>query len=82
MKAKVVSIGNSKGIRLPKAILMQCHISDEVEMQVKGKSLIIKSIDLKARHGWEQSFKEMANKGDDTLILNDLLDIDKDTWTW
>jgi antitoxin MazE len=82
MKAKVVSIGNSKGIRLPKAILMQCHISDEVEMQIKGKSLIIKAPDFKARHGWEQSFKEMADNGEDALIMNDLLDIDKDVWTW
>ena len=34
MKAKLIRIGNSKGIRIPKPILEQTGISDEVEMEV------------------------------------------------
>ncbi|MCH5434723.1 AbrB/MazE/SpoVT family DNA-binding domain-containing protein, partial [Leptospira interrogans serovar Canicola] len=34
MKASVVKIGNSKGIRIPKAVLEECHIEEEVDLLI------------------------------------------------
>lgn len=42
MKAALVPIGNSQGIRIPKAILDQCGLSGEVEMTVEGEALVIR----------------------------------------
>jgi antitoxin MazE len=41
MKTRLVPIGNSRGIRLPKAILEQCQITGEVDLAVKGRKIIM-----------------------------------------
>lgn len=43
MKARIVKIGDSKGIRMPKPILEQCNLQDEVEIEVENKQLIIRA---------------------------------------
>lgn len=43
MKARIVKIGDSKGIRMPKPILEQCNLQDEVEIEVEKKQLIIRA---------------------------------------
>ncbi len=44
MKAHIVRIGNSKGIRLPKTLLQEAQLEDEVELQAEpGRILISKT---------------------------------------
>ena len=56
MQTPVISIGNSKGLRIPKAILKQCGIQDMVDLQVTNKGLII-SPAKRPRTGWEEAIK-------------------------
>lgn len=42
MKTRIVRIGNSRGVRLPK--LDQTGLPDEVELEAHGNSLIIRPI--------------------------------------
>jgi antitoxin MazE len=59
MKAKLVPIGNSKGIRIPQTVLDQCHFSTEGELEVRGNSLVVRP--LKAtRKGWAKAFRANA----------------------
>ena len=51
MKARIVRIGNSKGIRIPKPLLDQTGLQGEVEIQAKNGSLIIRPT-RKPRAGW------------------------------
>jgi antitoxin MazE len=84
MRARVIKIGNSQGLRIPKPILEQTGIRDDVEIDVEKNQIIIRPVQ-KARDGWDKSFKRMAEKGDDTLIINDN-DIshswDEEEWRW
>ncbi len=41
MKAKIIRIGNSQGVRIPKPALEQCRLKDRVEMEVRDESLVI-----------------------------------------
>ncbi len=41
MKASIVKIGNSKGIRIPKALLDETKLGPEVELTVRGNEIII-----------------------------------------
>ena len=41
MLTKVIKIGNSKGIRIPSNILKQCSIEEDIELDVKGKNILI-----------------------------------------
>ena len=83
VKTKVVRIGNSRGIRIPKVILDQCHINDEVELEAKEDCLIIKSPHT-AREGWDLAFQKMHENRDDVLIISDAIsnEFDEDEWEW
>jgi antitoxin MazE len=84
MKAKLIQIGNSKGIRLPKSVLDQCDLQDEVELEIENNYLIITPVS-KIRSGWDQAFTEMAEKGDDALIDKDVVSTtewDETEWEW
>ena len=67
MKATLVRIGNSRGVRIPKAVLEQTGLRDEVEMEVRGSQLIIRS-PHRPRAGWDEAFAAMALRGDDALL--------------
>ena len=82
MTAPVVKIGNSRGIRLPKNILRELDIRDEVEMFVSDGSLIIKSTDRKPREGWNEAFSQMAKTKENKLLLNENLGSDSFEWVW
>ena len=82
MRTTLVPIGNSKGIRIPKAILEQCHFIKEVDLRVQGNTVILKSIKQGVRQGWDEAFKTMHQKGDDRLLINDALDLEIKDWEW
>ena len=82
MKATIIPIGNSKGIRIPKAILEQCNINEEVSLEVKDNCIIIKPIKNKPRKGWDGYFKMMKEKKDDKLLINDQVDLEMEDWEW
>lgn len=82
MLVSVVQIGNSKGIRLPKAIIEQCEINDKLEMEIKNNEIILKAVKKTPREGWAEKFKEMAENGDDKLAIEDSIDIDMKNWEW
>ncbi len=67
MRARIVKIGNSQGIRLPKPIIEQAGISDDVDIIVENDKIIIRPI-LQPRAGWDEAFQKMAENGDDLLI--------------
>jgi antitoxin MazE len=83
MKSTIRNIGNSKGIILPQSFLKECFIEDDVDIEVKENHIIISAPDTIKRKGWEQAFKEMAENGDDQLVIPDLFEDEKITdWKW
>ncbi len=81
MKASIIKIGNSQGLRIPKPILEQCGFDGEVELEVHDKELIIKSTS-RARQDWGKAFKAMARNGDDKLIEFAQNQWDEEEWEW
>lgn len=67
VKTRLIKIGNSQGIRIPKLLLEQLHLSDEVELEVQQNQLIIRPA-RSVRQGWDKEFQEMAEQGDDRLL--------------
>ena len=82
MKIPVIPIGNSKGIRIPKAILEQCNITGDVSLEVKDDSIIIKPVQDKPRKSWGEYFKKMKDEKDDKLVVNDRIDLEMEDWEW
>ncbi len=82
MKTKLVSIGNSKGIRIPSAIIKQCKIENEVDLEVEKERIVIKPVKIVTREGWDNAFKLMHEEKDDALLLNEIVDNAMENWEW
>ncbi len=85
MKTKVIKIGNSKGIRIPRHMLEQSGLKSEVEIEVKDKTIILKSTS-KIRDDWESAFQKMSENNDDVLMdkeyLENTISWDNEEWEW
>ncbi len=82
MLVSVVAIGNSKGIRIPKAILEQCDIRDQIDLEVRGGRIVLEPVRDAPRKNWAEAFRRMAESHDDELLVPDELEIDSDDWEW
>lgn len=84
MKASIVRIGNSQGIRIPKVVLEQTQLKGEVELEVRDRQILIRAV-TKTRHDWDRKFRIMAEKGDDKLLDIEAMGLsywDKEEWQW
>ncbi|MDQ1272378.1 MAG: antitoxin MazE [Planctomycetota bacterium] len=82
MKINIITIGNSKGIRIPKAILKQCHLDKEAELETEEDKIIIKPFKKKPRKGWKEAFSSMRKREEDTLLIDDSIDREMKDWEW
>lgn len=73
MELSIINIGNSKGIRLPKAILEKYNISGKIEL-ILEKGYIVLKPKTEPRKGWEKAFKKMHENGDDQLLIDDVFE--------
>lgn len=73
MEVKLINIGNSKGIRLSKSILEQYNITDTLELILEKGRIILKPNSV-PRKGWEKSFKQIRENGDDKLLIDDIFE--------
>ncbi len=73
MEIQLINIGNSKGIRLSKAILEQYNITDSLEMILEKGKIILKP-KHNPRKDWDKSFKKMHKNGDDILLIDDVFE--------
>ena len=83
MKVKLVPIGNSKGIRIPRSIIKACGFGDQIEMRVR-EGLVVLAPARTAREGWDRAFESMAAAGDDALLVPESLahEWDQEEWEW
>jgi antitoxin MazE len=81
--AKIITIGNSKGIRIPKQALIESGITVDVELETGPNELIIRS-KKSIREGWEDAYAQMAQQGEDQLLLGSepASDWDNHEWQW
>jgi antitoxin MazE len=67
MKARIVRMGKSQGIRLPKSLLKKAKLGDEVELRAEpGRILISKN--LKPRTGWAEAARRMRARDENRSL--------------
>ena len=82
MKTRLVRIGNSRGVRLPKPLILQAGLSDEVELLVREGAIVIASA-ARPRAGWAEAAKRGHARGDDRpLIAGSTSRFDDTEWAW
>ncbi len=83
-KTRLIKIGNSHGIRIPKWLLEQVGLAEEVEIEAQSGQLVVRSA-RSARQGWDAQFQAMAEAGDDRLLGGETLsptEGEAGKWQW
>ena len=81
MRTRIVKIGNSRGIRIPKPLLEQAGLHEEVDLVLEDGVLIVRPAEV--RQGWDEAFQAMAEEGEDRpLDASDGTRFDDEVWTW
>jgi antitoxin MazE len=83
MKAKVIRIGNSRGVRLPKGLIEEAGLGEDIEVSVEEEAIVIRPL-RRPRHGWDEAFRRMGKRGDDELLDLDQVsnNWDEAEWQW
>jgi len=81
-KTRIVRIGNSRGIRVPRLLLDQAALPDEVELRAEPGRIVV-SAAARPRSGWAAKARTMHRRGDDTLLDDTTAtDFDLADWRW
>jgi antitoxin MazE len=67
MKSRIVQIGNSRGIRLPKVLLEEAQLADEVELEAEPGRIVIRR-GSHPRAGWAAAARRMRERNEDRLL--------------
>jgi antitoxin MazE len=83
--AALVKIGNSRGVRIPKAIIEQAKLEGkEIEFEVREEGLLLRPVNRAPREGWAENVREtMARYGkEDPGVLEDWAREPMEDWEW
>ncbi|MFM2430520.1 MAG: hypothetical protein RLZZ511_1733 [Cyanobacteriota bacterium] len=82
IRTRLIKVGNSQGIRIPKILLEQTGIQEDIEISVQGDQLVIRTAsDIRA--GWDAAFATMATNQDDQLLDQaEPTEWDQTEWEW
>lgn len=82
MRARLVRIGNSRGVRLPKPVIEEAGLSEEVEIRVRAGTVVITSV-AEPRAGWSDAARRLHESGEDRLIDQPTpTRFDEEEWEW
>ncbi len=82
MKAQIVRIGNSRGIRLPKLLLEEAQLEREVELQAAPGRIVIRRA-TRPRDGWAAAARRMREQDEDRLLDRPTATrFDQEEWKW
>lgn len=81
-KTRIIRIGNSRGIRVPKALLDQAELPEEVELQAQPGRLVVRGV-RRPRAGWAEAARTMRERGHDRLLDEPTTTkFEQEDWTW
>lgn len=82
MQTKLIRVGNSHGVRIPRALIDAAELGDELEMTLEGKSIVLRT-QRRPRDGWSEAFADMAATEDDALLDEPVgTEWDAEDWEW
>lgn len=82
MKTRLVRIGNSRGIRLPKPLIEEAGLSEEVEIRARQGSIIILPV-AGVRSGWAEAARQLQQSNEKGLLDAPVSTrFEKRDWKW
>ncbi len=81
MRARIVRIGNSQGVRLPKLLIEQAGLAEDVELRAEAGQIVI-AASRSPRAGWAEAAKAAHAAGDDRVLSTPSTRFDRTEWEW
>ncbi|CAN5376988.1 hypothetical protein BH09GEM1_BH09GEM1_05260 [soil metagenome] len=81
MRSKIVRIGNSQGVRLPRLLIEQAGLKEEVELRAEPGQIVI-AAPRKTRAGWADAAQRARTAGDDALESTGATRFELTEWEW
>lgn len=82
MRSRLIRIGNSRGVRIPKTVIEEVGLEGELELQVRGATVVI-SAPKSPRSGWAEAARRMHEAGEDRLLDKETpTRFDREEWRW
>jgi antitoxin MazE len=83
MRSRMIRIGNSRGMRIPKRLLERAELKDEVDITVEDGALVVRPPERRVREGWAEAARQAHEAGEDVL-LDDYTPLESDDtdWVW
>jgi antitoxin MazE len=82
MKTRIVRIGNSQGVRLPRPLLEQAGLGENVVLRATPGRIVIEAARA-PRSGWADAAKAMHAAGDDALLdAVSATRFEREEWEW
>ena len=82
MKTRLIRIGNSRGVRLPKPLIEEARLTEDVELTVQDGTIVVARI-AACRSGWAEAAKQMNERGEDILLdAPTPTRFDDEEWEW
>jgi len=79
MQAKLIDIGNSKGLRIPKFLITKYHLQPQLNLEEQENGILIKADRPKEKLSWKDTFREMGKEGENwsewDTVIDDGIDI-------
>ena len=82
MKTRIIRIGNSRGIRIPKSFIEEAGLESEVELRVVESGVLVERVHA-PRAGWSEAAAKLSERGEDGLLDEPVQsDFDESEWDW
>ena len=82
IRSKVINIGNSRGIRIPRPLLEQAGLTDEVEIRARKGAIVIERVG-RPRAGWAEAARQLRERSNDRLLDEPVgTRFDDEEWQW
>jgi len=67
MRTRLIKIGNSRGVRLPKPLIEEAGLTEEVELTVQDGTIVVAPM-ATYRSGWAEAARQIHERGEDLLL--------------
>jgi antitoxin MazE len=82
MQVPIRAIGNSRGIVIPKPLLIQAGLETAVDLTVEGGVIVLRKPAAHIRAGWAEAAQVIAEQGEDALVMGEFANSDDTELTW
>ena len=65
MQAKLIDIGNSKGLRIPRNLINKYHLQTKLNLEEKADGILIKADVPENKLSWEDTYRDMGKAKED-----------------